>query len=191
MPLDSGLLVVISAPSGGGKTTVVDRLVGRLPDAVRLVTTTSRTPRPNESPDVDYHFLSRREFAEKIEAGEMVEHVEYAGHYYGIERSRLEALLAGHRYVLAPIDVRGRANIAAAGVPHLSIFLLPESLAVLRERLERRPNAVPEEINERLAIAEREIALAREFDRQIFNREGCLEETLSAVQKAVEELAMS
>lgn len=184
-----GLVVSIIAPSGGGKTTVVNELIKQLPRAVRFVTTTSRAPRPGETNGVDYHFLTRSEFAAKITRGELIEYVEFAGQFYGMDRLEMDSALAKFDYVLAPIDVRGAQSLQACDYRQFHIFLKPENVTVLRTRLARRPNITEEEIVRRLGYAEAEIAKAPEFDAIVVNREGHLAETVAEVKVLLTEIA--
>ncbi len=182
----SGLLVIISAPSGGGKTTVISRLLEELPSAARLVTTTTRLPRPGESDGVDYHFITRGTFQNKIQKGDFVEWVEFAGAFYGTDRHEVEQLLVENQFVFANVDVRGKDSLVAAGFPCLSIFLMPESEEILRARLARRPRATEAYIASRLARAAAEVAVAPTFDYQVVNREGQLAETLAQIQEILD-----
>lgn len=189
--MPQGLLVVISAPSGGGKNTVVSHLLEVMPASARLVTTTTRAPRPGESDGVDYHFVTRGTFQKKIQLGDFLEWVEFAGNFYGTDRHELEDLLAKNDFIFANIDVRGRKSFEDAGFKCLSIFLLPENLEVLRSRLARRPKATPAYIEGRLALAAAEIATAPTFDHQVTNREGHLDQTLAEVRAILDKTAQT
>ncbi|PIR59706.1 MAG: guanylate kinase, partial [Candidatus Pacebacteria bacterium CG10_big_fil_rev_8_21_14_0_10_45_6] len=112
-----GTLIVISAPSGGGKTTVIRNLLEIVPDSARLITTTTRAPREGEADAVDYHFLSKTEFEAKIQKGDFLEYVEYADHYYGTDKHELQSMLERYRYVFAAVEVRGKKSFESAGVP--------------------------------------------------------------------------
>lgn len=187
----SGLLVIISAPSGGGKTTIVSRLLEEMPSATRLVTTTTRAPRPGESDGVDYHFITRGTFQGKIQKGDFLEWVEFAGAFYGTDRHEVEKLLANSEFVFANVDVRGKDSLVQAGFPCLSIFLMPESEEILRARLARRPRATEAYIASRLARAAAEIAVAPTFDYQVINREGHLAEALAEIQAILDKHAQT
>lgn len=185
----SGLLVSIVAPSGGGKTTVVHELLKQLPNSARLVTSTTRPPRPHEVNGVDYHFLTRSEFAYKIAEGDLLEYVEFAGNFYGTDRVRLEKLLEKNKFVLLAIDVQGSDFYAASKYPNKRIFLMPESLEVVRTRLARRPGITEAEVERRLAPAQAEINAAPRFDATVLNREGRLAETVAEVKALLTEMA--
>ncbi len=183
----AGLLVVISSPSGGGKDSVINALLKQFAGSSRFVTTTSRPPRPGNQEGVDYHFLSSSEFVKKIEQGEFIEYNFYAGHYYGTEAKRLKKALAQSPLVLTQIEVNGKHNLDKAGIPHLAVFLLPESLAVLKHRIEERGGVSKTDLAERLAIAEKEIAASGDYNCRIVNAEGKLAETIKKIAKIISE----
>lgn len=187
----SGLLVIISAPSGGGKTTIVSRLLEEMPNAARLVTTTTRSPRPGESDGVDYHFITRGTFQSKIQKGDFLEWVEFAGAFYGTDRHEVEKLLAANDFVFANVDIRGKESLVQAGFPCLSIFIMPENEDVLRARLARRPRATEDYIASRLARAAAEVAAAPSFDHQVINREGYLAQALAEIQAILDKHAQT
>ena len=181
-----GLLVIISSPSGGGKDAVINALLKRFPNSARFVTTTSRPPRPGNKEGVDYHFLNPEDFVRKIEQGDFIEYNFYAGHYYGTEKSRLNEALQKYQLVLTQIEVNGKHNLDKAAIPHLAIFLLPESLEVLKRRIEERGGVSPANLTERLNIAEKEIAASGDYDYRIVNAEGKLDETIEKIGKIIE-----
>lgn len=185
MPTTHGLLVVISSPSGGGKDSVINALLKQIPNSTRFVTTTSRPPRPGNKEGVDYHFVSEADFKQKIADGEMIESNFYAGNYYGTEKTRLENCLKQYDLVLTQIEVNGKHSLDQAKIPHLSIFLVPESLDVLKKRIEKRGGITPEIIAERLKIAEREIDQSNDYDYRIVNAEGKLTETIDKIAKII------
>ena len=165
------LLILISAPSGGGKTTLCNQLLAARPDLTRAITCTTRAARPGERNDVDYYFLEPSDFQRRVQAGEFIEHAMVFGRSYGLLRSELLDKLRRGRDVLLNMDVQGAATIRAQAriEPELqgalvSVFLTPPSLAVLAERLKRRAADAPEEIQKRLGIARKEIAQWIDFD---------------------------
>jgi guanylate kinase len=167
----SPLLVLISAPSGGGKTTLCQQLLAARPDMTRAITCTTRALRPGEKRDVDYYFLDPAEFQARVQAGEFIEHATVFGRSYGILRSELLDKLRRGRDVLLNVDVQGAATIRdrAQADPELNralvtVFLTPPSIAILEERLKRRAADAPEEIQKRLGIARKEIAQWINFD---------------------------
>jgi len=180
-----GLLVIISSPSGNGKDTVINALLKIIPNSVRLVTTTSRPPRPGNVEGVDYYFISKDEFENKIKNNEFLEYNFYAGNYYGTEKSRLEDLLNTNSVVFSAIEVNGKRNLDKVGVKNLSIFLLPDSLEILKDRIRKRGGVSEELIKERMKIAEKEISAAPEYDYQVVNKNGKIEETIDKLAKII------
>jgi len=165
------LLILISAPSGGGKTTLCNQLLAARPDMTRAITCTTRAPRPGEKDGVDYYFFNPADFQQHVQAGEFVEHATVFGRSYGILRAELLDKLRQGRDVLLNVDVQGAATIRSrAGIePELkqalvTVFLTPPSITVLEERLRRRAADAPEEIQKRLGVARKEIAQWNNFD---------------------------
>ena len=165
------LLIVISAPSGGGKTTLCQQLLATRPDMTRAVTCTTRAPRPGEKDGVDYYFFDPTEFQARVQAGEFIEQATVFGRSYGILRSELLGQLRRGRDVLLNIDVQGAATIRdrTQAEPELkqalvTVFLTPPSIRVLEERLRKRASDAPEEIQKRLGVARKEIAQWNQFD---------------------------
>jgi guanylate kinase len=151
-----GKLVVISGPSGAGKTSVCKALRQR-PGVEFSVSATTRPMRPDERDGVDYHFLTRDEFERRIAAGEFLEHASYSGNLYGTPMWPLDAALAkGHTFVLE-IEVKGTRQLRERGRAGVYIFIAPPSLQALRERLLRRGTNSAAEIEARMAIAEDEM----------------------------------
>jgi guanylate kinase len=167
----AALLILISAPSGGGKTTLCNQLLAARPGMTRAVTCTTRLPRPGEKDGVDYYFFNAADFERRVAAGEFIEHATVFGRSYGILRSELLDKLRSGRDVLLNVDVQGAATIRAKArvEPELkralvSIFLTPASASVLEERLKKRNSDSAAEIQKRLIVARREIAHWRHFD---------------------------
>jgi len=182
-----GLLVVISSPSGGGKDSVINELLKLLPNSMRLVTTTSRSPRPGNVDSVDYYFISQAEFEDKMKNDAMVEYNNYAGNYYGIERSKLQEALGKNDVVFTQIEVNGKHNLDKAKIDHLSIFLLPDNLDVLAERVRNRGGVSEEEITKRMEIAKQEIEESQDYDYRIVNQDGKFTETVEEIKGVIEE----
>ena len=185
------LVVVISAPSGAGKTTLCDNVRAALPSVSRAVTCTTRSPRDGELDGVDYHFLAEDEFLDRVEGGEFLENAVVHGNHYGVLKSELRAKLAEGNDVLLNIDVQGAATIreAAADDPVLSeslvtVFLCPASLGDLEQRLRGRGTDSDEIITKRLAIARDEIAQAGKFDHTLTSqtREADLGQMLGIIE---------
>ena len=170
-PNKSPLLILISAPSGGGKTTLSLQLLAARPDILRAVTCTTRAPRSGEKDGVDYHFLAAAAFAQHAQAGDFIEHAEVYGQHYGTLRSELLGKLRLGRDLLLNVDVQGAATIRerAQAEPELkralvTVFLTPPSLTVLEERLKKRAADPPAAIQKRLGVARQEITQWKNFD---------------------------
>jgi len=164
-------LILISAPSGGGKTTLCYQLLAARPDMVRAITCTTRAPRPGEKPGVDYYFLDETDFQRRAQAGEFIEHATVFGRSYGLLRSELLDKLRRGRDVLLNVDVQGAATIRSRagsdpelGAALVTVFLTPPALDILAERLKKRAADAPEEIEKRLGIARKELAQWSGFD---------------------------
>ncbi|MHC4932556.1 MAG: guanylate kinase [Planctomycetota bacterium] len=161
-------LVVVSGPSGVGKTTVCEELLKR-PGVERVVTATTRSARGQESHGVDYLFLHEEEFDQWIGEGRFLEWAEVHGSRYGSPRAQAEIILAKGHHALLNIDVQGAAQIRAAGLPCLRVFLLPPSTEELERRLRGRHTDSDDEIARRLETARREMARQDEFDLRVIN----------------------
>lgn len=176
-----GKVIVISAPSGTGKSTIINAILDRGElDLQFSVSATNRSPRPGEVNGVNYHFLSDEQFHDAIAADEFIEWENvYPGRYYGTLKSEVTSKTeAGHNIVL-DIDVKGALNVKKLyGEKALTLFVMPPSIAALQQRLEHRGTEAPEIIAERVARAEFEISLAPEFDAVVVN---------DALDKAIEE----
>ncbi len=180
-----GLLVIISSPSGGGKDSVINRLLKILPGSARLLTTTTRAPRPGNVEGVDYHFVSEAEFNDKIKNNEMMEYNNYAGNYYGVEKTQLKKTLKDNSVVFTQIEVNGKHSLDKLGIENLAIFLLPESLEILAARIRGRGGVSEELIKKRLEIAKQEIESSKDYDYRIINKDDHLDETVGKVAEIV------
>jgi guanylate kinase len=163
-----GLLVVLSGPSGVGKTSVADRLVRR-PGFVRAVTATTRAPRPGETDGVDYHFLTDAEFAKGVAENRFLEHAEVHGRRYGTPKDYVERMLASGAVLLLVIDVQGAATLRKNAVDALYVFVAPPSFAELERRLRERKSESEKQVQARLATAKSEIARQGDFDTVVIN----------------------
>lgn len=170
-PKSKPVLIVLSAPSGGGKTTLCRELLKRNKSLARAVTCTTRTPRGREKDGVDYYFLDSGDFLKRVQAGNFLEHATVYGNSYGTLKTEVLTKLRAGRDVLLAVDVQGAAAIreAAEADPELraalvSVFLTPPNLKVLEARLKKRGEDSPEAIKKRLAVAQREIAQWKNFD---------------------------
>ena len=153
-----GCLFIVSAPSGAGKSTLCQAVRERLPDLVYSISFTTRAPRVGEEDGLDYFFISTAEFEKRIQQEDMAEWAKVHGHYYGTSASFLNQYLSAGGRVLLDIDVEGTRQIIKLFPDSVTIFIMPPSLGVLRERLEKRGTDDPETIKKRLTAAEAEIA---------------------------------
>ncbi|MCU0256987.1 MAG: guanylate kinase [Vicinamibacterales bacterium] len=167
----TGRLFVVSAPSGTGKTTVVERLVHEVADLVVSRSYTSRPPRPGEYDGVDYNFVSRDEFEALVAAGEFLEWADVFGSYYGTRRSDTDRLIASGLDVALVIDVQGAAQVRQRRPDVISVFVLPPSFAALERRLRGRSKDTDEAIARRLVVAREEVTRFREYDYVVVNDE--------------------
>lgn len=174
-----GKFVVLSGPSGSGKNTVFNGLRARDDSVVHTVSATTRAPRDGETDGVDYYYISEAEFAAKIEAGEFLEYVRYGDNYYGTLKSEIARLVKAKKTVVLIIEVNGAMNVKRCIPEAITIFILPPSMEILRERIEKRGDNTPEEIERRLAIAAQEMDARDQYDYQVINDD--LEQCISDV----------
>ena len=170
-PKHAPLLIVISAPSGGGKTTLCEQLLAKHKEMTRAITCTTRSPRRGERDRIDYYFLDPATFLKRVQAGEFLEHASVYGHSYGTLKSEVLERLRQGRDVLLNIDVQGAAALCARAKedPDLrsalvTVFLTPPSLADLERRLLKRGTDAPEVLQKRLSVARQEIAQWKQFE---------------------------
>jgi guanylate kinase len=171
MSSDRGLLFIVSAPSGAGKTTLVERLVEQLPRLTMSRSYTSRTAREGETDGVNYNFVNRSRFEEMIAAGEFLEWAEVFGNLYGTCAEDTERLLASGRDVVLVIDVQGARKVRLLGIPTKTVFVMPPSLRILEQRLRGRSKDAETAIRRRLEVAREEVASFVEYDYLVVNDE--------------------
>jgi guanylate kinase len=160
---------VITGPSGVGKGTLIRTLLERVGELELSVSATTRRPRPGETHEVDYHFLSDEEFERRVLAGEFVEHARYSGRRYGTLRFELEQRLAGGHPVVLEIEVQGARQIREAMPEAIQIFIAPPSEEALRARLVGRGTDDPDQVAARLATAREELRAQSEFGHVVIN----------------------
>ena len=173
------LFIVMSAPSGCGKTTLIDMLLQEYPDIVYSISCTTRAPRGEEEDGIDYHFLTKARFEELIGENAFIEYAKVHDNYYGTLKAPIEEVLAEGNSMILDIDVQGAANVReyVRGLPnndplkigYVDVFILPPDMEELRRRLEGRGTDAPDVIERRLANAEGEIARADEYMFKVTN----------------------
>ncbi len=164
-----GVLMVVCAPSGTGKSTLTRRLCAEFPSLSFSVSATTRAPRPGETPGKDYHFLSREEFVAWRDAGRLAEWAEVYGNFYGTPLEPVRDALASGRDMLFDVDVQGAAQLRQSLGQGAYVFILPPSRAELSRRLSQRGTDSPEVVARRLAAAPKELHDAPFFDYWVEN----------------------
>jgi guanylate kinase len=167
----SGRLYIVSAPSGAGKTTLVERLVEQMPGLRMSRSYTSRPARPGETDGVDYNFVTRRRFEEMIAAGDFLEWADVFGNLYGTCASDTERLLADGSDAVLVIDVQGARQVRAVRPGATTVFVMPPSYAILEQRLRGRSKDSEGAILKRLQVARDEVASFTEYDFIVINDE--------------------
>ena len=165
------MLVVISAPSGAGKTTLCEQTLAARPNMTRAITCTTREPRPGEKDGVDYYFLDAGDFLKRVQAGNFLEHATVYGNCYGTLKSEVLGKLRSGKDVLLNVDVQGAAAIRAHAEEDaelktalVTVFLTPPSMSILEVRLKKRGQDSPQIIAKRLSVAKQEIVQWKNFD---------------------------
>ena len=181
-----GLLIIISSPTGGGKDAVIARLLKMFPNATRLVTTTSRAPRPTDKEGITYNFISPENFANKIKQGYFLEYNNCVGNYYGTPKKYLENLLENYSLIFSNLDVNGKHSMDKLGVNNLAFFLLPENLEILKQRVEKRGGMTNKMIQDRIKLAGKEVAKSKDYDYRITNYDGKLQQTIDNIATIIQ-----
>ena len=166
-----GLLFIVSAPSGTGKTTLVERLVLRVPGLQMSRSYTSRQARVGERDSVDYNFISRDRFDAMVREGAFLEWADVFGNCYGTSAADTDALLAAGKDVMLVIDVQGARQVRSRGIETVSVFVLPPSAAVLEQRLRGRSKDSEDQIRKRLEVACREVSDFAQYEYVVVNDE--------------------
>lgn len=187
--METGKLIIISAPSGTGKSTIVQRLVRERPELnlVFSISHTTRLPRGTEKDGIEYFFTTQEQFKEDIRSGQFLEYEEvYDGQFYGTHRSQVEKLIEDKHNVIFDVDVKGGCSIKRFyGDRALSIFIQPPSIEELKRRLINRKTDSQESINTRLSKAEYELTFSGNFDKIIVNDD--LEKAVQETYKVIVE----
>lgn len=166
-----GLLFIVSAPSGAGKTTIVERLVQVMPGLRLSRSYTSRPPRAGEHDGIDYNFISRERFDAMAAAGGFLESADVFGNLYGTGAAETRRALESGENLVLVIDVQGARQVRATGFEHVGIFVLPPSFEVLESRLRKRSKDSEAQIQRRLAVAQQEVEAVTEYDYVVINDE--------------------
>ena len=166
---DNHFLIILSAPSGGGKSTILNEILKVAEDIDYSVSYTTRHPRGTEQNGIHYHFVTEEEFQKRIREGDFLEYAKVFGNWYGTSKSFIRNRLAVKHHVILDIDVRGASLISSTDIPYVKIFILPPSMEVLHQRLVLRATDSEEEIAKRLQIAKEEVAFIPQYDYLVIN----------------------
>jgi guanylate kinase len=169
----TGILFIVSSPSGGGKTTIIKRTIDRLAglgiEGYFSISHTTRAKRPAETDGIDYHFVDQSAFDQMVHRGDFLEWAEYAGFHYGTSRAEVEDRLKAGQDVFLDIEVQGAGQVKTSIPDAVKVFIYPPSYTVLKERLQQRRQDPSEAIRRRLQWALRELGVAGEFNYAIIN----------------------
>jgi len=179
-----GQIIVLSGPSGVGKTTIVEALLPQFPEIVRSISVTTRLPRTGEVDGVDYHFLPKSDFEDLIQRNELVEWTRYGDNYYGTLHSTLESVTNAGQDVVLTIDVDGAVQLKELRLSCLLIFVLPPSFSALEDRLRHRQTDTEAELKQRLERAKAEFDLMKHYDYYLINDQ--VSEAVSSIKQIIE-----
>ncbi len=162
-------LIILSAPSGGGKSTILGRVLASRNDIDYSVSYTTRPPRGVEQDGIHYHFVNEEQFHQRSADGDFLEQARVFDHWYGTSISYIRGRLDTGRHVIMDIDVQGAAQISATEVPYVKIFIIPPSMQILRQRLVNRGTDSTDEIDKRLRIARDELKYIPRYEYLVIN----------------------
>lgn len=187
--MSRGLFIIITAPSGAGKTTIYKRILQDLPNIKYSVSFTTRKQRQGEINGVDYYFVDRKTFMEKVRRNEFVEWAEVHGEYYGTEKTQLDRVLENGDVCILDVDVKGALNLMKTYNDIVSIFIEPPSIKDLENRLKRRGTETNDSIKTRIENAKKELEAKKFFDYIVINDklERAVEEIKKIIIKTIEE----
>ena len=186
--MSSGKLIIFSAPSGAGKTTIVHHVLKKFSDQLEFsISACTRVKRPNEIDGKDYHFMTTEDFKSKIKKNEFVEWEEvYNGQFYGTLKSEIDRIWNSGKQVIFDLDIQGGLNLKHKFGRHsYAIFVMPPSVEILELRLKQRQTETPDSIAKRIEKAKREILVADQFDKILVNEN--LEKACADAEKLVSE----
>lgn len=185
-PKTKSRIFVISGPSGSGKSTAVSEVLKHLKKAARMITCTTRKPRPSEKHGRDYYFLTKQEFKKRIKQNDFLEWARIHDAYYGISKKILEKFKKKHKIIIMTIDVQGAESIRQLKIPHTSIFINADSKENLISRISKRKGGIsPEKLKIRLKTAAKELKQVKKFDYQVINYENKLDQTIEKILKII------
>ena len=183
-PKSRSFLIILSAPSGGGKSTILNEILRQTDNIDYSVSFTTREPRGEEQNGIHYHFVDEPEFIRRIDSKDFLEHARVFGRWYGTSISYIQSRLELDRHVIMDIDVQGAAQISASEIPYIKIFIIPPSMQILRDRLIKRGTDSLPEIEKRLGIARDEIKYIPHYDYLVINDE--LSQAVKEVQAIIQ-----
>ena len=184
-PSQKGLFIVMSGPSGTGKTSVIKALCKDETTLEFSISVTTRPPRSDEIDGVDYYFLDQAEFENLIDRGGFLEWVKYGGHYYGTLKSTIESTIKSGKDLILEIDVHGAKKIKDLDIRCTSIFLLPPSLESLEKRLRNRKTESDSELQQRLLTAKSEFAYVKDYNYCIVNPDHNVEKAVAQIRHII------
>lgn len=167
--MSKGYIIVISSPSGGGKTTLCQRILADMPKAAYSVSVTTRPPRSGEHNGRDYHFVTRATFQRMISTRQLAEYAKVHGYFYGTPRKFLDAKIKLGYFPLLDVDVQGAVQLKKKYPDGIYIFLIPPTMRELARRLRERHTESPEDIKRRLKAAQKELQFANKYDYVVLN----------------------
>ena len=184
-PSQKGLFILISGPSGTGKTSVIKALCENDTTLAFSISATTRPPRSDEADGVDYYFLDETEFEDRIQCGGFLEWVKYGGHYYGTLKSTIESTIEKGQDLVLEIDVHGAMKVKDLGIRYTSIFLLPPSLESLEKRLRNRKTESDSELEQRLLTAKSELDYFPDYDYYVYNLDNNVEKAVTQIRHII------